>query len=106
MEKDFSLLEFQVTADIPLNPSNPTAGQARPDPSSEFERLPEDPTVEASASLPLTRRSACLSSLPNSRDFVAFLEVKEAATALTQPQQGNVSVQHGGHSHVRTALGR
>lgn len=53
-------------------------------------RLPEDPTVGISISLPLTPRSLCLSSHPKSQDS----EVRRAA-APTQPPQGAVSVPQG-----------
>lgn len=76
LEKDLSPLELHVTAGIYLKSSNPSADQARPAPSPEFERLtPRGPHCRSQRLLPLTRRAACLSSHPKSQDFVAFLEV-------------------------------
>lgn len=88
LEKDLSPLEFRVTADVHLKSSSPSAGQARPAPSLEFERLPEDPPAGVSASLPLTRRAACLSSHPQSQDFVALLEVKGLLLPSPSPNRG------------------
>lgn len=69
---------------------------------------PEDRlTAGVSAPLPLTPTTFCLSSQPKAQYLVASFPWSErAATALTQPQRGAVSVQHGWHGPVRIALGK